>query len=80
MEENRQKHLNLESQRELVVLAEQEKERKDSLIRKMGDKIMTLEEINQTLRENAQKDETGEEEESYYRTTRAKAGQFYYRK
>jgi hypothetical protein len=46
----------------------------------MGDKIMTLEEINQTLRENAQKDETGEEEESYYRTTRAKAGQFYYRK
>lgn len=53
MEENRQKHLNLERQKELVELATEEKARQDSLIRKMGDKIMSLEEVNQTLRDAA---------------------------
>jgi hypothetical protein len=53
MEENRQKHLNLENQKQVVAMAEQEKARQDSLVRKMGDKIMSLEEINQTLRETA---------------------------
>ena len=43
---------------------------------------MSLEEINQTLKETLKKNEEGESEtdESYYRTTRAKAGQFYYKK
>jgi hypothetical protein len=47
----------------------------------MGDKIMSLEEINQTLREAQTKEAAGETEDSYYyRTNRTKAGQFYYRK
>lgn len=79
MEENRQKHLNMESQKQLVKLAEEEKARQDSLVRKMGDKIMALEEANQTLRDAAAQLDP-QQEESYYRTTRAKAGQFYYRK
>lgn len=79
MEENRQKHLNMESQKQLVKLAEEEKARQDSLVRKMGDKIMALEEANQTLRDAAAQLDPPQEE-SYYRTTRAKAGQFYYRK
>lgn len=61
-------------------MAEEEKAKQDNLIRKMGDKIMSLEEINLTLREAASKEEEGEDQESYYRTTRTKAGQFYYRK
>lgn len=79
LEENRQKHLNLESQKQLVALAQQEKARQDGLLRKMGDKIMSLEEINHTLRQSAAQEGTTETEE-YYRTTRAKVGQFYYRK
>ena len=61
-------------------MAQEEKARQDSLIRKMGDKIMSLDEINQTLRQSASKEDSSETEESYYRTTRTKAGQFYYRK
>lgn len=41
-------------------MAAEEKTRQDNLIRKMGDKIMSLEEINQTLKEAASKGEEGE--------------------
>ncbi len=80
MEENRQKHLNLENQKQLVAMAEEEKSRLQALILKMGDKIMSLEEINQTLREAQMKETSTEIEDTYYRTSRTKAGQFYYRK
>jgi hypothetical protein len=48
----------------------------------MGEKIMNLELINQTLKETIDqlKGESGESDENYYRQTKAKAGQFYYRK
>lgn len=58
----------------------EEKTRLEVLIKKMGDKIMTLEEINQTLREAQTQEDTNDTEENYYRTNRTKAGQFYYRK
>lgn len=49
---------------------------------KMGDKIMKLQEYNQSLRKEIVKLETPDEnqEDSYYRTTKTKIGQFYYKK
>jgi K+/H+ antiporter YhaU regulatory subunit KhtT len=81
-EENRQKYLNLENQKMIVALMEDEKKKMSSIINKMGEKIMSLEEVNQSLKEAVAKasGEPSETDESYYRTTRAKVGQFYYKK
>lgn len=81
-EENKQKYVNLENQKLLVSLVEEEKKKLNNIIIKMGEKIMSLEEMNQTLKETIAKltDGPAEGEESYYRTTRTKVGQFYYKK
>lgn len=44
----------------LVSMAQQEKEKLNNIIKKMGDKIMSLEELNHTLKENLKKNEEGE--------------------
>lgn len=41
-------------------MATEEKARLDALIKKMGDRIMTLEEMNQTLREAQTQEDTNE--------------------
>lgn len=82
LEENRQKSLSVENQRMVARLGESEKERLNGIIHKMGEKIMNLEQINTTLKETIGKlqSESEEADEHYYRQTKAKAGQFYYRK
>ena len=63
----------------LVSMREEANAKHESVILKMGEKLMTLENVNETLRERLR----GQDElpqDSYYRETRTKAGQFYYRR
>ena len=47
----------------------------------MGDKILTLEQHNKTLKSMVEnKDDDPYSEENYYQKTKAKAGQFYYKR
>lgn len=54
-EENKQKHINLENQKLLVSLVEEEKKKLNNILTKMGEKIMSLEEMNQVLKETIAK-------------------------
>lgn len=82
MEENKQKTINLENQKTLNKMVEEENEKVNAILMKMGEKILSLENINLTLKESIRKLENQEEDldENYYRQTKAKAGQFYYRR
>jgi hypothetical protein len=63
-------------------MVEEENEKVNGILMKMGEKILSLENINLTLKESIRKLENQEEDldENYYRQTKAKAGQFYYRR
>lgn len=64
-------------------MSEESNQKLKDVITKMGEKIMSLEQINQTLRQSLLKYQAGDEVEDdlyYLKQTKAKAGQFYYKK
>ena len=63
-------------------MSEEGSEKLNGVVNKMGEKIVSLEELNQTLRAEIKKLEESDVniEENYYRQTKIKAGQFYYKK
>ena len=66
----------------IVRMSEEGSEKLNAVVNKMGEKIVSLEELNQTLRAEIKKLEESDVniEENYYRQTKIKAGQFYYKK
>lgn len=63
-------------------MTEESNQKLKDVITKMGEKIMSLEQMNQTLKESLLKYDQGEEtEDQFYflKQKKVKAGQFYYK-